>query len=91
MQGCKIGVKGRIFVVQIDAGPSGASNANAVTLFHSDDLTSSSSSLEILSRRLLAPLQKMKKKLFDQKLLNRCSVYLWVWWGRGIKKLHNSE
>lgn len=61
MRGRKIVRKGRIFVVQKDAGPGGASDTSTVMLFHSDDLTSSSSSLEILSRRLLAPLQKMQK------------------------------
>lgn len=53
--------EGRISGAQKEAeGPSGDSHTSTDSVFHSDDLTSSSSSLEILSRRLLAPLQKVK-------------------------------
>lgn len=72
--------------MQKDRGPSAASDTSAVMVFDSDDLTSSSSSLEILSRRLLAPLQKREKKLYYGTFLNRCSVYLWISGGKKQNK-----
>lgn len=69
--------EGRISRAQKEAeGPSGDSHTSTESVFHSDDLTSSSSSLEILSRRLLAPLQRVKKQqhtqLFDKGSTGLC-------------------